>query len=118
MSATEQQQERRVYAKPNGVGGVEVSMRDPRFAALPTAQVQLNGQQAFEFADEILTALDAGGQAHELIISLGDCSFSARCKCGAIIGQMIRPDQSFDLYVAPWERHVMATERGEYQVVR
>lgn len=110
MSATEQQQERRVYAKPNGGGGVEVSMRDPRFAALPTAQVQLNGQQAFEFADEILTALDAGGQAHELIISLGDCSFSARCKCGVQFGTT-RPDEPFELYAGRWECHVMGLTR-------
>lgn len=93
-----------VNAYPVGRGvGVEITSSDPGYhptrAILPT-------DKAFTLADEILSALDAGGQAHELIIALGDCSFSARCRCGVQIGNT-RPDQSFDEFSGPWERHVM-----------
>lgn len=91
----------------NSGRGVQVTVTDPRLAAVPPASVILTADEGFQFADEILTALDAGGQAHEMIIALGDCSFSARCRCGDTFG-MIRPNQSFDEFSGPWERHVMA----------
>lgn len=71
-------------------------------------RVILDEDAAFVFIEDILQALDidAENQAHELIVSAGDCSFSARCRCGVKFGAT-RPDQSFDEYQRPWERHVM-----------
>ena len=93
----------KAYAVGGSVG-VEITSDAPGYS--PTRAL-LPVDKAFALADEILTALDAGGQAHEMIIALGDCSFSARCRCGDTFG-MIRPNQSFDEFSGPWERHVMA----------
>lgn len=49
-------------------------------------------------------------EAHELIVTYGDCEFWGRCSCGKS-GRAwgpVRPDQSLDEFAMPWERHAMA----------
>lgn len=46
----------------------------------------------------------------DLIIEAGDCSFHGKCDgCGKYL-KSVRPDQSFDLIAAAWDRHVNVTK--------
>ena len=48
-------------------------------------------------------------EAHELIVTYGDCEFWGRCSCGqSRTWGPVRPDQSLDEFAMPWERHAMA----------
>lgn len=59
----------------------------------------------FDYDEETLKELGPGIN-HHLIISLGDCSFFGSCYCGEANFGAIRPDQSFEEFAGPWERHV------------
>lgn len=47
----------------------------------------------------------AGG--HALIIEFGDEEIFAHCQCNGWTGEVLRPNQSLDMYAGPWEGHVM-----------
>jgi hypothetical protein len=47
---------------------------------------------------------------HALIIQYGDCEFIGSCQCGQHL-LAIGPDESFDKFSKPWERHTMSLPR-------
>lgn len=52
---------------------------------------------------------------HDLVITIGDCTFHAACSCGrALRPDSIRPDQSLDLFQPAWENHIMTETRPDY----
>lgn len=65
-------------------------------------------QRATATVEEDFPATWEGG--HALVVEFGDEELPGRCQCGTSFG-MIRPDQSLDTFVGPWERHVMGLPR-------
>lgn len=59
--------------------------------------------------DEEFSTTWEGG--HALVIEYGDCEVYGRCQCHKNFG-MILPDQSLDLFVPLWERHVVTELPG------
>jgi hypothetical protein len=56
------------------------------------------------------TTLPESTPHDELTISVGDEEFWATCSCGQLLGDSIRPDQSFDVFAERWDRHAHAPQ--------